>query len=118
MKKAGLTRVPGWKQEDMEFFWKSYSPIITWVPSPHRTLAPAGYDLWVTPFKSQHSAFYVGDAPGNVWLNEAFNTFDPYEYCRADEHRHRRQEGPQGRRRRHRRVALRQDRRASSRPPT
>jgi anaerobic selenocysteine-containing dehydrogenase len=79
MKAAGLTRVPGWKQEDMEFFWKSYSPIITWVPAPQNT-APAGYDLWVTPYKSQHSAFYVGDAPGNIWLNEAFKTFDPYEY--------------------------------------
>jgi anaerobic selenocysteine-containing dehydrogenase len=80
MQKAGLTRVPGWKQEDMEYFWKSYTPIVTWVPNGQLN-APPEYDLWVTPFKSQGFAFYVGNAPGNIWLQEVFSTFDPYEYA-------------------------------------
>jgi anaerobic selenocysteine-containing dehydrogenase len=79
MEKAGLTTVPGWKPEQMDYYWQAYSAVPVWVPTTEFS-APTEYDLWAFNWKTPMAPFYCGDTYGNVWLNETMKTWDPYEY--------------------------------------
>jgi anaerobic selenocysteine-containing dehydrogenase len=79
MEKAGLTTVPGWKPEQMDYYWQAYSAVPVWVPTAEYS-APAEYDLWAFNWKTPMAPFYCGDTYGNVWLHETMKTWDPYEY--------------------------------------
>lgn len=75
---AGLKGVPGW-ENDMEFFWKAYVPVVDWVPGPELE-APPEYDLWAINWKTPGYPFYTGDTSGNPWLYDVIRTHDPYEF--------------------------------------
>jgi anaerobic selenocysteine-containing dehydrogenase len=80
LKKAGLSTIPGWKPEDMDFFWKAYVPVPAWVETTEFSAHNAEFDLWAFNWKTPGFPFYCGDTYGNAWLNQTMKTFDPYEF--------------------------------------
>lgn len=81
MEAAGLSVVPGWKPEDMDYFWKAYEPIPAWVETAQFAAHDAEFDLWAFNWKTPGYPFYCGDTYGNTWLNQTMKTFDPYEFA-------------------------------------
>jgi anaerobic selenocysteine-containing dehydrogenase len=80
LKEAGLTTVPGWKEEDMDFFFHGFRATPNWILTEELS-APKEYDLWAFNWKTPGFPFYCGDTYGNVWLNETMKKFDPYEFA-------------------------------------
>lgn len=78
-KKAGITKVPGWRDEDMQYYWKAYAAIPTWTQKISAN-PPPGFDLWAMTWKT-YTGFNVGDQAANVLLHETTSTWDPYEYA-------------------------------------
>jgi len=78
--KAGLDTVPGWKKEDMDFWWKAFVPVPGWVDTTEYAAHNAEFDLWAFNWKTPGFPFYCGDTYGNVLLHETMATWDPYEY--------------------------------------
>ena len=52
MQSVGLTDVPGW-EGNMDFWWKAWEPIPTWVPCQEFDGGPE-YDLWTVNWKLLH----------------------------------------------------------------
>ncbi|MCL1791629.1 MAG: molybdopterin-dependent oxidoreductase [Peptococcaceae bacterium] len=76
---AGLSAVPGW-EGDMEYFLEAFTPIPKWMTCPEFN-PPPEYDMWAINWKTPMAPFFCGDTFGNVWLNETFKKFDPYEFA-------------------------------------
>ncbi len=81
MQKAGVSTIPGWKPEDMDFWWKAFVALPAWVDTTEFAAHNSEYDLWAFNWKTPGFPFYCGDTYGNVWLHETMKTFDPYEYA-------------------------------------
>ncbi|MCJ7565961.1 MAG: hypothetical protein MUO58_00270, partial [Anaerolineales bacterium] len=77
---AGLTAIPGWREEDMDFWWKAFQALPEWVLTEELEGHDAEFDLWAFNWKTPGFPFYCGDTYGNVWLKETMQTFDPYEF--------------------------------------
>ena len=80
MAQAGISTIPGWKPEDMEFWWKAYEAVPAWVETTEFAAHNSEYDLWAFNWKTPGYPFYCGDTYGNAWLNQTMKTFDPYEF--------------------------------------
>jgi anaerobic selenocysteine-containing dehydrogenase len=80
LKQAGLSTIPGWKPEDMDFWWKAFVAVPAWVETTEFAAHDSEYDLWAFNWKTPGFPFYCGDTYGNVWLNQTMKTFDPYEF--------------------------------------
>lgn len=80
MAQAGVSTIPGWKPEDMDFWWKAFVALPAWVDTTEFAAHNSEYDLWAFNWKTPGFPFYCGDTYGNVWLHETMKTFDPYEY--------------------------------------
>lgn len=79
MKEARVSYIPGW-QGMMDYWWKAWDPLPSWVPS-RETSAPPEYDLNAINYKTVAAPFKVGDVLGNPLVHEVFKKFDPYEYA-------------------------------------
>lgn len=80
MAKAGLDTIPGWKSEDMEFWWKAFVALPAWVETTEFAAHDSEFDQWAFNWKTPGYPFYCGDTYGNVWLNDTMKTWDPYEF--------------------------------------
>jgi anaerobic selenocysteine-containing dehydrogenase len=81
MASEGISTIPGWRDEDMDFWWKAFQALPEWVTTEEFGARGSEYDLWAFNWKTPGFPFYCGDTYGNVWLHETMNTFDPYEYA-------------------------------------
>ena len=81
MASVGISTIPGWRDEDMDFWWKAFQALPEWVTTEEFGARGSEYDLWAFNWKTPGFPFYCGDTYGNVWLRETMSTFDPYEYA-------------------------------------